>query len=559
MKASSSRATAGPGSEVCDGVADLRQFMAGSQDVFWMADLSSGRLLFANPATHQLVDATLEELRADPAAWTSRVVEEDRAGLPEPFFAEDLAIVRAASANDDRAAALPIREYRMQRPNGQLCWIRDRRFIVRDAQGTPVRIGGVAEDVTDQKASELATAALLERERLARTEAEAVARSKDEFLSVVSHELRSPLNAIRGWAYVLRQVGGLSSVQERALDAIDRNTQAQARLVDDLLDSQSVLLGHFTLEMSPSMLAQVVDEAIDENRHAADLRHLSLKVAHDPSLQALNIDARRMRQAVSHLLSNAIKFTSAGGSVCVETRRVPEGAEIAVADTGIGIDSADLPHVFDRFAQVDGSYTRHHGGLGIGLSLTRQLVELHGGKVEARSEGKDRGATFVIRLPATEAASNAAACCGDASGDYPLEGCKIMVVEDDLDSREMLELILRETHADLVTFDSARRAYDYLAALPPDQRPDALVSDIAMPEEDGYSFIRRVRSLSWPPGTRPMVALALTAFARDEDRIRSMKAGFDVHIGKPIDSAVLVETLRSALVRNCAPMAGSPR
>lgn len=541
---------------------DLRQFVSASGDVYWISDRATGQLVFVNPAAIRFAGVSEQALLSDPSLWLARVAPEDRSTLPVSFFTETAeAVAQAVQHGDSQesTAVLAVREYRMQLPDGRWRWLRERRFLLPgsegDGEGKRGRLCGLAEDVTERKSSEIANAALLERERLARAEAEALARSKDQFLSVVSHELRSPLNAIRGWAYVLRQVGGLSPVQQRALDAIDRNTQAQARLVDDLLDSQRILLGTFALELHRSMLSEIVDEAVEEHRHAADQRHLEIRVDHDPSLQAVNVDVRRMRQAVGHLVSNAVKFTSDNGVVEISTRKVGGAVEIAVQDNGIGIEAEHLPKIFERFAQADGSNTRRQGGLGIGLSLTRQLVELHGGRVEASSSGKDQGSRFVIRLPDLSAKASPAAGGDEAAEhEFPLEGCKIMVVEDDVDSREMLELILRETHADLVTFDSARRAYDYLAALPPEERPDAVVSDIAMPGEDGYSFMRRVRSLAEPGSERKMVALALTAFARDEDRARSMRAGFDVHIGKPIDSAMLVETLRTALsAKSAAP------
>ncbi|CAN5348446.1 response regulator [soil metagenome] len=535
--------TARPEEPVRESEHDLRQFAMGSDDVFWLADVSSAKLLFVNAAFERIWAVPPSLLQADPSIWRAQVLEADRQMLPTPFFAEH-------HADSSQGDTPPVREYRIRTPDGEIRWIHDRRFLLKDEAGATVRIGGIAEDVTERKNAEFANALLLTREREARAQAEALALSKDEFLSVVSHELRSPLNAIRGWAYVLRQVGGLTPVQDRALNAIDRNTQAQARVVDDLLDSQRILLGTFSLELHQALLSTVVDEAVEEVRHAAAAKKIEIATTHDPSIRLVSVDVRRLRQALANLLSNAVKFTPDRGSVAVTTRRVAGGIEVSVADSGIGIDEAHLPLVFDRFRQADASNTRRQGGLGLGLSLTRQLIELHGGRIAAHSAGTDKGATFTIWLSdagVVDSPSEPNLLSTETSDSFPLEGRKIMVVEDDVDSREMLELILRDTHADLVSFDSARRAYDYLAALPPEQRPDALVSDIAMPDEDGYSFIRRVRSLAAGSNRPRMVALALTAFARDEDRARSMSAGFDVHIGKPIDSAILVETLRSAL------------
>lgn len=361
---------------------------------------------------------------------------------------------------------------------------------------------------------------------------------------------------------MLRQAGGLSAVQERALDAIDRNTQVQARLVDDLIDSQRILLGDFPLEMHSGLVSTLIDEAVEECRAIADAKHVSLQVEHDHGIGPVLLDLRRFRQALSKLIANAVKFSSDGGHVRVTSRATAEEIVVSVIDEGVGIDAAHLPHVFERFTQNSPLTTRKQGGLGLGLSLARQIIELHGGKVDATSPGPSQGATLLVTLPRRRGtglggidhdddhmAGNGSAA---TSADGPLAGRRILVVEDDDDSREMLELILRATSAELVSFESARRAYDYIASLPEDERPDAVVSDIAMPDEDGYTFMRRVRQLTGHDHHR-LLALAVTAFTRDEDRPRSFKAGFDVHLGKPIDADLLVETLRSALPPRHAP------
>ncbi|MCW7536299.1 PAS domain S-box protein [Aquabacterium sp. A7-Y] len=515
----------------------FRQFAESSDDVFWLADVSGGQLLYVSPAFERVWGRPCQALQADPGLWRDALVAPEAAGLGTPFFSET-----APPGTQDA-----LREYRIRRADGQLRWIRDRRFQLRDADGVVVRIGGIAEDITERKEREIEREALLERERAARAEAEALASAKDEFVAVVSHELRSPLNAIRGWAHVLRQTGELSPAQLRALDAIDRNTQAQARMVDDLLDTQRLLRSKLNLETRCAALAPVVEQAVENFRPGAEAKHIQLSVSHDPQIGMVDMDVERLRQVLANLISNAIKFTPSEGRVCVSTHLGPHALEIEVRDSGIGIDRQLLPQVFDRFHQADGSSTRRQGGLGLGLSLARQLVELHGGRLRASSEGPGRGASFVVELPRRLAeAARQDVPAGQRSQDgraHPLARKRIVVVEDDQDGREILSFILRDQNADLASFDNAAAAFRYLAELPAQQQPDALISDIAMPDEDGYSFIRRWRAEELRQGLKRVPAVALTAFASARDRAKAFAAGFDAHIGKPIDSAVLIETL----------------
>jgi signal transduction histidine kinase/ActR/RegA family two-component response regulator len=438
-----------------------------------------------------------------------------------------------------------VREYRIRTAHG-LRWIRDRRFHLRDEAAGSTRIGGIAEDVTERKQHELEGEQLLQRERDARAEAETAAHVKDEFLAVVTHELRSPLNAIRGWAHVLRHSGHLGAPQLKALDAIDRNTQAQAHLVDDLLDSQRILCGKLQLDIGRVPLHALVDEATESVRPAAQMKRLRLEVAHDPAIGFIMADADRLRQALAKLLANAVKFTPEDGIVSVRSRRDEHGLAIEVQDTGVGLELAQLPLVFDRFQQADSSNTRRANGLGLGLSLAQQLVELHGGHIEVRSEGVGRGSTFTIELPPAAACDDAGPLPSSSSAS-PLAGKHIVIVEDDDDGREVLGLILRGAHVVLHSFDRAAAAYDYLAHLPGGEQPDALISDIAMPGEDGYAFIRRVRELEGGQHRPRIVALALTSFSRVEDRVRALKAGFDAHVAKPIDPERVLHTLALAL------------
>jgi PAS domain S-box-containing protein len=521
----------------------FQRFAESSEDVFWFADLPAQTLLYVSPRFEQWWGVRADQLLADPAHWNRAVLADDAKRLPKPFFA------------DDPTQGETLREYRITSRTGEIRWIRDRRFHLRDESGCTVRIGGIAEDVTERKQQELATADLLSRERQARAEAEAAAQAKDEFLAVVTHELRSPLNAIRGWAHVLRHAAALQGVQARALDAIDRNTQAQTQLVDDLLDSQRILCGKLQLELQHIPLARVIDEAVEAVLPMAEHKRIRVEVRHDRRVGFMRADFDRLRQSVLKLLSNAVKFTPEDGIVNVTSERRDECLAIEVRDTGVGLEPAQLPLVFERFQQGDSSSTRHSGGLGLGLSLAQQLVELHGGSITVSSAGPGQGTTFTIQLPQQLLLDEPFLPDAAADTRSPLAGKRIVIVEDDADGREALSLILRSAQAELYSFDSAAAAYHYLSETAPQEQPDALISDIAMPGEDGYAFIRRVRTLEGGERRPHIVALALTAFSRVEDRMRALKAGFDAHVSKPIDPDRVVQTLADALAHPPGPAA----
>ena len=516
------------------GESHFRRFAESSDDVFWLADPDCGRLLYVSPRFEALWGIGTGSLLREPSRWNDAVHEDDAAQLPEPFFADD-------RAHDDS-----VREYRIRSRSGELRWIRDRRFRVLGADGDSPRIGGIAEDVTERKRREIECAELLRRERQARSDAEAAALAKDEFLAVVTHELRSPLNAIRGWAHVLRHSGELQAAQIRALDAIDRNTHAQANLVDDLLDSQRILCGKLELERARVQLAAVVEEAAEAVRPAAQAKRIRLELSHDPMLGLVHVDPDRLRQALLKLLSNAVKFTPDDGIVSVCGRRHADGFAIDVQDTGVGLELSRLPLMFDRFQQGDSSRTRRASGLGLGLSLAQQLIELHGGSIRVDSAGLGRGTIFTVELP-RDALCDAPQAQADRAAPASLAGKRVVIVEDDDDGREVLGLILRGAQIELHSFSRTAAAYDYLAHAPPNEQPDALISDIAMPDEDGYQFIRRVREMEGGQHRPRTVALALTSFARVEDRLRALKAGFDAHVAKPIDPERVLRTLAEIL------------
>lgn len=512
----------------------FQSFTESSDDVFWLADLSTQQLVYVNSRFEHFWGFNNQALMNNPLLWGQAVVTEDLHLLPTPFFA------------DTTATEHSVREYRIRDTQGHLHWIRDRRFYVRDAHNQALRVGGIAEDVTERKQAEQDREQHLHREQSARQDAEALSSSKDEFLSVVTHELRSPLNAMRGWAHVLRRAGSLNPLQEKALDAIDRNTQAQARLVDDLLDSQRMLRGTLELQWSRATLITLVDQAVASMQDRAAVKRITLEVEHDDGIGTISADATRLEQAVGNLVSNAIKFSPEEGRVRVRTLRRPHGAAIEVKDSGIGLAPSQMSFLFNRFQQADSSSTRHQSGLGLGLSLAQQVIELHGGTIQADSEGIGQGATFTIELPDRDKSASHHA----TQANLPLSalaGKRVVVVEDDPDGREILELLLRDAQVESFSFDRAAGAYEHLANAPPDAQPHALISDIAMPDEDGYAFIHRVREMEARLHRPRLAALALTAFSRKEDRQRALDAGFDDHVGKPIDSQLVLQALEKAL------------
>jgi CheY-like chemotaxis protein/nitrogen-specific signal transduction histidine kinase len=389
---------------------------------------------------------------------------------------------------------------------------------------------------------------LVEAERAARVDVERVSRLKDQFLATLSHELRTPLSAILGWSKVLIRGKGSSAQLEKGLDAIARNATAQAKLIDDLLDMNRIVSGKLRLDVQPVDLPQVINAAVDALAPAAESKGLALNRVLDASIGSVSGDPHRLQQVVWNLLTNALKFTPRGGRVDVVLERVDSQVEIRVTDTGVGIDPAFLAEVFDRFRQADSSTTREHGGLGLGLSITRQLVELHGGSVRAESEGLGRGASFVVVLPIgsvdrAEEQDLPPSTYGDEVAGYdliPLESVKVLVVDDEPDARELVKQILLECRADVKTAASAAEALDLLPVF----RPDVLVSDIGMPVRDGYEFMQAVRQLRSEQGGRTP-SIALTAFARPEDRALAMQAGYQVHVAKPVDPQELMARVAS--------------
>ncbi|HYF60912.1 MAG TPA: ATP-binding protein [Burkholderiaceae bacterium] len=387
---------------------------------------------------------------------------------------------------------------------------------------------------------------LLESERAARREAEKANAVKDQFLSTLSHELRTPLSAISGWVHILRRTVDPSQADVlKGISVIERSTKAQIQLIEDLLDMGRIASGKIHLSMQPVDLAAVVQASVDVIRPTAQAAGLDLRADVEP-VGAVAGDASRLQQVMINLLANAVKFTPRGGSVRVELRERPDGARIVVSDDGIGIRPEALPGLFQRFHQVDGEITRKYGGLGLGLSIVRHLVDLHGGSVQAHSEGEGHGASFVVRLPLLAHEPAGPTPSEDAAEWSPpgLAGTAVLVVDDDADARELLERIFRDAGASVVLADRAEAALQRVR----ERRFDLLVSDIGMPGMDGFELLRRLRQLPRDANGR-VPAMALTAFARTEDRRKAEEAGFARYVVKPMAPAEVLRAAAELLTR----------
>lgn len=391
-------------------------------------------------------------------------------------------------------------------------------------------------------------AQLLASERAARSVAEHASNMKDEFLATLSHELRTPLNAIVGWSQLLQRSAQKQEDLERGLTSIERNARVQTQLIDDLLDMSRIVSGKLRLEVQRLSPVTFIEAALDTVTPAAQAKGIRIERVLDPHAGPISGDTHRLQQVIWNLLSNAVKFTPKNGKIQVILERVNSHIEITVADTGQGINPDFLPHLFERFRQGDTSISRRHGGLGLGLAIVKQLVELHGGTVRAESPGEGLGAKFVVALPLTVVQTRtdtgprlhprAPAAQSFAHGGADLAGLKILVVDDEPDARELVQRVLVECNAQVVTASSATEALAMIQT----QAPNVLISDIGMPEMDGYAFLTRVRGSQ--SGAK-ILAIALTAFARSEDRTKALMTGYLAHLAKPVEPSELVATIAS--------------
>jgi PAS domain S-box-containing protein len=472
---------------------------------------------------------------------------------------DDRELTRAAIAGALREQQDYRGEYRVVWPDASLHWILASGRANYGENGQPYNMSGVTLDITERKAAEQEREQLLAREQVARSEAEAAhaeaeaaraeaetaSRLKDEFLATVSHELRTPLTAILGWSSMLRTGQLEPGMMQTGLETIERNARSQVQLINDLLDVSRIITGKLRLELRAIDAIEVIEAAIEAVRPSANAKSIDFRVRLDAQAGSIAGDAERLQQVVWNLLNNAVKFTPNGGTIQVSAEREDSHLQITIRDSGKGIPAEFLSLIFDRFRQADQTSTRSYGGLGLGLSIVRQLVHLHGGMVDAHSDGEGKGATFIVRLPLlTEDVPQAHSEQTVSSGEvldglqllaHLLDDLQVLVVDDESDTRDVLCAVLERCGANVTTAASAAEAIEVLAGW----KPDILISDIGMPEEDGCSLIGKVRALEAKAGGQ-LPAIALTAYVRPEDEARALKAGFQVHVSKPVEPQELV-------------------
>jgi PAS domain S-box-containing protein len=512
----------------------------------WAAN-REGRITYTNKAW-------AEYTGLDAAAANDR-------GHLEVIHPDDRERVLSAWTEAVRSGEPLVVEYRLRRSSdGAYRWHLGRAVPERGARGAIVGWIATATDIDNQKDAETRLSELAARSETARVEAEQASRMKDEFLATVSHELRTPLNAIYGWTRMMRS-GQLDDGQaERAIQTIERNTRAQIKLVEDLLDVSRIVAGKLTLELKTVSPCDLVRTAIDAMMPTAATKGVTLVPVYDPTPCRISADPNRLLQVVWNLIANAIKFTPAGGRVEVIVGSVEDRVEIEVNDSGHGIAPEFLPHVFDAFRQADGSSTRLHGGLGLGLAIVKHIVELHHGAVEVHSDGAERGSRFVVRLPlaSDREAALVAEWPARGSGTFKrvreLRDVRVLVVDDDEDSRDMLTMLFEQYGAAVERAGSAAEAFAAIER----RRPHILLSDVGMPGEDGHALIRRVRAAERPSGAC-LPAIALTGYATAEDGARALDAGFQLHIAKPVDPAELLVLVGQLLDGGVPEMIGADK
>jgi len=469
-------------------------------------------------------------------------------------FADDVdAVALVTNRQREGVETHGVQRNRNYTKGGQILSCEWYNSVLKDNRGKLVSILSLVLDVTARQSAEEERAAALIRERDARRHAEEADRLKDEFLATLSHELRTPLTSILGWASMIRNGEVEGSNATRAIETIERNARSQARLIDDLLDVSRIITGNLRLDLHPLNLAPIVDAALDALRPTADAKGIRLQTRFFPEECLVKGDPNRLRQVIWNLLSNAIKFTQRGGGVNIRLDCVEQTARLTVRDTGDGISAEFLPYVFDRFRQAEASISRKQGGLGLGLAVVRHLVELHGGTITAESEGLGKGSAFTVDLPLAQERRDPARAeerrrevdrRRSRSGRVRLDGLHVLLVEDDDDSRKLIGTMLKRYGARVTSTKSAKEALSVFDG----ELPDLLISDIGMPDEDGYELIRKLRSA--PPdkgGLTP--AIALTGYASRKDRERALGAGYQQHMAKPVEQSDIISAIAALVGR----------
>ncbi len=503
-----------------------------------------GRVVFMNPVAEYLTGRTLpDSVGASCSEVFCIVNERTRKAVENPV----VGVLR-----EGRAIGLASQTILID-AEGTERFIDDSAAPIRSGSGRVIGAVLVFRDVSERRSAERARAdaeqereRLLESERAARSDAERANRAKDEFVATLSHELRTPLNAILGWTQILKSQASRPEVLERGIDVIERNTRVQAQLVADLLDMSRIMSGKMVLEIRNVDLGRIVEAAIETILPAAESKGVAISTELDAAIGGIAGDPARLQQIIWNLLSNAVKFTPSGGRVQVRVERFDSEAHVVVRDTGIGIPNDFLPALFERFRQAESATNRRFGGLGLGLAIVKQLAELHGGSVEAASDGEGRGSTFRVRLPIGEPRRRSESedgsrerPDGESSGENTLSGLRVLAVEDEADTADLLARFLRNAGALVTVVHSATAALQAIQTAV----PDILVSDIGMPGVDGYELMRRIRKLD-PAAGGTIPAVAVTAFARPEDRMRALDAGYQSHLTKPIEVGELIATVK---------------
>ncbi|WP_439566499.1 ATP-binding response regulator, partial [Gloeocapsopsis crepidinum] len=430
------------------------------------------------------------------------------------------------------------------RKDGSEFWVELSIVPIADDTGWYTHWISVQRDITQRKEVEEVLAKLLLREQQVRMATEEASRMKDEFLAVVSHELRTPLNAMLGWSRLLRSRSLNEQTTIRALETIERNAQAQTQLIEDLLDISRMMRGKLRLQCRPIHLTNLIEAAIDTIQLAAAAKDIQIHSLLTTTKSVFG-DPDRLQQIIWNLLSNAIKFTPHGGRVEISLIEQNTYIELNVTDNGQGISADFLPHIFEQFRQADSSSSRKQGGIGLGLAIARNLVELHGGTISATSQGIGTGATFIVRLPLPRE-SDVPETTNDTefSPESGITGLKVLVVDDEADARELLKIMLEQAGANVTAVSSVSEAINLIEQL----QPDILLSDIGMPEEDGYSLIQKTKHLKTKSG-KQIPAAAITAYARAEDQAKALQAGFQTHLSKPIDPVQLMTVVKTLAER----------
>ncbi|MBA2493821.1 MAG: CHASE3 domain-containing protein [Acidobacteria bacterium] len=439
-------------------------------------------------------------------------------------------------------------EFRILMADGAIRWSHCTGQPLLDENGEVIQIIGNCRDITPHKETERERERLLKREQAARKDAEIANRLRDEFLATVSHELRAPLNSILGWGRLLEKGNLDGATTKKAINTIVRNAESQNRLIEDLLDVSRIISGKLRLEVITIKPINIVESALETVRPAAEAKGITLEVKDEGDVSHISGDPNRLQQVIWNLLSNAIKFTPNDGRVTLEIERCDDFVEIRIKDTGVGIKEEFLPHVFERFRQADASGIRKFGGLGLGLAIVRHITEMHGGTVNVFSEGEGKGSTFIVKLPLitspnedeSEAELARKSLISENTPEISLDGLLILVVDDEEDTRQLLVQSLTFHGATVISANSAKEALSEIEK----KNPDVLVSDIGMPDEDGYSLIRKVRALP-DERQRNIPAIALTAFTRSQDRMRALASGYQNHVSKPVEPDELATVIAS--------------